>query len=83
VISQGKVSSPTRRAALLAADSQRSAEAKVREIFLLVYARPPQPRELDLALGHLAKAKDKNGEKVVIEDILWALTNTKEFMYNH
>lgn len=80
---QGKVASPTGRAAVLAADSQRSPEQKVREIFLLAYSRPPTPRERDLALGHLAKAAEKKGEKAVIEDILWALINTKEFMYNH
>lgn len=80
---QGKVSAANGRSAALAGDAKRSPEEKVREIFFLVYSRPPKPRELELALGHLAKAQAKKGEKVVIEDILWALINTKEFMYNH
>ncbi|MDB5385019.1 MAG: hypothetical protein JWM11_665, partial [Planctomycetaceae bacterium] len=47
------------------------------------FSRPPKPRETALALGRLAKAKDPVAEKAAIEDILWALINTKEFMYNH
>jgi hypothetical protein len=33
-----------------------------------------------VALGHLSKAKD---EKLAFEDVLWALVNTKEFLFNH
>ncbi|MDB5339572.1 MAG: hypothetical protein JWN70_5191 [Planctomycetaceae bacterium] len=80
---QGKVSSPVGRAAVLSADTVRTPEQKVREIFLFVYSRPPKAHELELALKHLGKAKDKQAEKSAIEDILWALINTKEFMYNH
>jgi hypothetical protein len=79
----GKVSSPTGRAATLAADTTLALEKKVRQIFLLVYARAPRPRELDLALRHLALAKNRADERAYLEDLLWALINTKEFMYNH
>jgi hypothetical protein len=79
----GKVSSPTGRAAVLAADASLSAEQKVRQIFLLVYSRNPKPREVELALRHLSRAKNKIEEKSALEDLLWALINTKEFMYNH
>jgi hypothetical protein len=33
-----------------------------------------------VAIAHLSKAKD---EKTAYEDILWALVNTKEFLFNH
>jgi Protein of unknown function (DUF1553)/Protein of unknown function (DUF1549) len=79
----GKVSSPTGRAAALSADASLSAEKKVRHIFLLVYSRAPKPRELELALRHLSRAKNQTEEKASLEDLLWALINTKEFMYNH
>ncbi len=77
---QGKLSSGGARAALLAADQERSREAKVREIYLRVYSREPADDEMAVALGHLEKSKD---EKLAFEDILWALVNTKEFLFNH
>lgn len=79
----GKVSHLSGRAAKLAADTTKSREQKVREIFLLVYSRAPAQKELDLALGHLAKVQNPQEEKAALEDILWALINTAEFMYNH
>lgn len=77
---QGKLSAAAGRAALLAADKNRSREEKIREIYLRVYSREPLADEAAVALGHLAKAKD---EKLAFEDILWALVNTKEFLFNH
>jgi hypothetical protein len=78
-----KVSSPTGRAAVLAADTSLSREKKVRQIFLLVYSRAPRPGDLDRALRYLSRARNQAEEKAAIEDLLWALINTKEFMYNH
>ncbi|MGD9722600.1 MAG: DUF1549 domain-containing protein [Pirellulales bacterium] len=77
---QGKLSAGEGRAALLAGDKERSREAKVREIYLRVYSREPAADEAAVALEHLSKAKD---EKSAYEDILWALVNTKEFLFNH
>jgi hypothetical protein len=78
-----KVSSPTGRAAMLSADTTKSQEQKLREIFMVVFSRAPRPKELELLLGHLATVKNPQEEKAALEDILWALINTKEFMYNH
>jgi hypothetical protein len=44
------------------------------------YSREPQPEELQKAADYLAK---KNGEKSAWEDMVWALLNTKEFLFNH
>jgi hypothetical protein len=66
--------------ATLAADKQKPAEEKIRDVYLLIYSRPPQPEESAIALAYIQKAKD---EKVAYEDILWALINTKEFLFNH
>jgi hypothetical protein len=79
----GKVSSPIGRAARLSADTNLSPAQKVRQIFLLVYSRAPTAREQDLALRYLSRAKDRTEEKAILEDLLWALINTKEFTYNH
>jgi hypothetical protein len=67
------------RAALLAADARPAAE-KVREIYLWVYARPPVADELQTVQAYL----NANGSgKEAYEDVLWALLNTKEFLFNH
>ncbi|MEX0677848.1 MAG: DUF1549 domain-containing protein [Pirellulales bacterium] len=77
---QGKLSDGGGRAALLAAQKERSREDKIREVYLRVYSRAPETDEMAVALGHLSKSKD---EKLAFEDILWALVNTKEFLFNH
>jgi hypothetical protein len=77
---QGKLSAGDGLAAKLAGVKERAREDKIREIYLRVYSREPLPDEAAVALAHLNKAKD---EKLAFEDILWALVNTKEFLFNH
>jgi len=77
---QGKLSADSGRAALLAGQKERPREDKIREIYLRVYSRQPESDEMAVAIGHLSKSKD---EKLAFEDILWALVNTKEFLFNH
>ncbi len=77
---QGKLSSTTGRAAKFSGENQRSPDDKIRELYLAVYAREPAADELSIALTHLAAAKNK---QQAYEDIVWALVNTKEFLFNH
>ncbi len=77
---QGKLSATSGLAAALAGDKDRPREEKIRQIYLRIYSREPQSDEAAVALGHLSKSKD---EKLAYEDILWALINTKEFLFNH
>ena len=77
---QGKLSAGDGRAAKLAGEQERAREDKIREIYLRVYSREPLADETAVAIAHLSKAKD---EKAAYEDILWALVNTKEFLFNH
>ena len=86
---QDKLASNTGRAALLVADS-RPDDEKLRELYLLAFARQPDTGELSLAREHLLKQpKDKEGKVVqadarkAYEDVIWALFNTKEFLFNH
>jgi hypothetical protein len=65
---------------VLAGEKDRAREDKVREVYLRVYSREPQADELAVAAKHLEKSPD---EKLALEDILWALVNTKEFLFNH
>ncbi|MBL8796258.1 MAG: DUF1553 domain-containing protein [Planctomycetia bacterium] len=87
-----KLKNPKSRAGLLAADSRPVAE-KIKELYLWVYARPPSAEELKIAEAFLAKpvvpAADVPRQQAALakqwpyEDLLWALLNTKEFLFNH
>lgn len=78
---QNKVGAGSGRAALMANDKDHSVEDKIRELYRWVYAREPQSDELQIALAHIEKHKDK--PQIAYEDIVWALVNTKEFLFNH
>ncbi|MGH7127996.1 MAG: DUF1549 and DUF1553 domain-containing protein, partial [Planctomycetaceae bacterium] len=72
---QNKIASGDGRAAQLAGDKDRPHEDKIRALYRWVYAREPQPEELQIALAHIAK--HEQDPKIAYEDILWALVNTK------
>src|SRR5437773_587125 len=88
---QDKLTSTNGCAALLAKDTQREDAARVRELYSTVYSRQPDTKELELALNYLGKkpkAQDgktdpKPDKQQGYEDIIWALINTKEFLFNH
>jgi hypothetical protein len=88
---KGKLAHPNGRAERLAKDS-RPAEARVKELYLVAFARGPRPDELKVALGYLNEPRvDAAGRKVEAQkaarenyqDLLWALMTTKEFLFNH
>ena len=65
---------------------------KLREVYLAAFSREPRAEELQTLGAHLAKSRfDAQGKPLdpqtakrqAYEDILWALINTKEFLYNH
>jgi Protein of unknown function (DUF1553) len=62
-----------------AKDARPDAE-KVEDMFFWAWGHKPTKEQLDAALGHISKhEKDK---KTAYENILWALINTKEFVFN-
>jgi hypothetical protein len=76
---QGKLTRPGGRIDALIRDARTDAE-KVEEMFLWAFARKPTERQLKVALDHIElHAQNK---KVAYENILWALINTKEFVFN-
>ena len=79
---QEKLAMDTGRPALMAKDDKRSDEEKLKEMYRLLFARDPVAEEFSLAKSHLEKlGPDKR--RAAYEDVVWALLNTKEFLFNH
>ncbi|MEX0818008.1 MAG: DUF1549 domain-containing protein [Pirellulaceae bacterium] len=78
---QGKLTAGGGRAATLAADKEREHQAKIRELYMLSFSREPLDDETAIAMAHIEKCGDDT--KRAYEDIVWALINTKEFLFNH
>jgi hypothetical protein len=88
---KGKLASSTGRAERLAKED-KPAEAKIHELYLAAFSREPRPAELQTALDYLAdpaigadgKPVDANkASREKFQDLMWALINTKEFLFNH
>jgi hypothetical protein len=77
---QNKVSAGEGRAALLAADTKHTQAEKIGQLYLEFYCRPPSADETEFGLSYI---KRTNNDRAAYEDILWALVNTKEFLFNH
>lgn len=88
---KAKLSSPTGRAERLMKDP-RPVEEKVRELYLAAFCREPRPQELKTAVEYLTEpGTAADGSPVDVQkstrenfqDLIWALINTKEFLFNH
>jgi hypothetical protein len=78
---QGKLSRGGGRVDVLAGPNDKRSDAeKIEELFLWAFAHKPTPDQLNTALAHIAK--NAANKKVAYENILWALLNTKEFVFN-
>ncbi|MCE9562109.1 MAG: DUF1549 domain-containing protein, partial [Planctomycetes bacterium] len=59
---------------------KKTPEQIIEELFLRTVTRKPTPKEM----ANLSKALAEEPNKVkVLEDIFWALLNTREFLFNH
>ena len=77
----GKVTSSKSVAATLASEKDgRGDMEKVTELFQRVLCREPAPYEIDESLKYLAS---ETGARKGYGNLLWALINTKEFLYIH
>ena len=72
-----KVGAETGRAATLA-NSKKTSYEMVDEIYLLVYGRLPTTAERQVAVR---LEKPQANRRKLIEDLLWALLNTPEFLF--
>jgi hypothetical protein len=76
---QNKIGSPLGQLARLLKDKAPDA-ALLEELYLAALGRPPKEAEAAALLDDIAQQPDK---KAAFEDVLWAILNTKEFLFNH
>ncbi|MBU6173251.1 MAG: DUF1553 domain-containing protein, partial [Planctomycetes bacterium] len=86
---QNKLANENGRAALLAKET-RPVKELIREVYLLALAREPSDEEILQSQSYLdTKCEGKEGEewkkakRRAWEDLLWAMINSKEFLFNH
>ena len=78
-----KIAAPVGTARRLS-DGPLSHPQIVEELYLATVSRFPTGRERDLALASFKEAgAGPEARREATEDLLWALLNTKEFLYNH
>ena len=70
-------------------EDARPLRARIDELYLTAFSRPATEHEIRISLDFFAAGKDNEGKpsatvtRVQFEDLMWALINTKEFLFNH
>jgi hypothetical protein len=78
---QDKIARVGARADKITKDPRPDAE-KVTELFLVAVGSKPSEEKLKLALEHIEKHKASKTTKLAYENIIWALLNSKGFLFN-
>ena len=79
---QELVTSPGNVIAKLLEQQELSQEERLQQIYVTAYARAPTPAE-QTAILDLLRDADAGQRKAVYQDVLWAIFNSKEFVYVH
>jgi len=88
---KGKLAGANGRAERLVKSGGTEAD-KIRSLYFTAFSRPPSTEESKQAEEYLARPlTDTKGEpvdplkakRISLEDLIWALMNAKEFLYNH
>ena len=61
-------------------DQKKSDEEIIRTLYLAAVSREPNTAELEAAKAHIAAGDDR---RLALEDVGWAILNTKEFLFQH
>ncbi|MDB5391280.1 MAG: hypothetical protein JWM11_6926, partial [Planctomycetaceae bacterium] len=77
---ENKIGDGNGRVAVLIKDKKTDAEC-IEELYLATLGRAALPNELTKTTGFLIQHKAERQQ--ALEDVLWSLLNSKEFMFNH
>ena len=89
---QDKLSGAGGNAQKLTSQKERMNEDKITELYKLAFSRNPKDDEMKTAISYIKKKteqiendanKKEDSIKMAYEDLVWALLNTKEFLFNH
>ncbi|MBP87594.1 MAG: S-layer protein [Planctomycetaceae bacterium] len=75
---QGRLSNGNGRARQLVQNEELTDAQKVTELYYWGYSRPPRDEELKFVLSYIEPNENK---QQAYEDLLWAIFNTKEFLF--
>lgn len=75
----GKISAKDGRVAKLAKEVEDNKQA-VRQLFLQAFGRPPTEKEIGEGVSIVEAAENR---QLGLEDLCWALMNSREFIFNH
>lgn len=76
---EGKLQNGAARIAKLF-EAKRPTPEMVEELYLATFSRYPTPQEVTIATGYI----DRDSEpRKAVEDLLWTLLNSREFLFNH
>ena len=77
---QAKLTDEAGRAAALAASSDPAA-VLIEQLYLAALSRRPTASETTTALEYLSQRSEQR--RAAFEDLVWAVINSKEFLFNH
>ena len=66
----------------LAKDPALEQQGRIRKLYMMAFSREPKPHEYEAFKNYLESA-EKGAEVQAYQDIMWAIINTKEFLFNH
>jgi hypothetical protein len=63
--------------------SDKPREERIQELYHVAFSREPSASEMSFAMEYLATNPAEPVSKERFQDLIWALINTKEFLFNH
>jgi hypothetical protein len=79
---QDKIAAGDGTSGKLANQKDLSDTDKIYELYARAFSREPVAGEIEASLAYLG-AKEADAKRDAYQDIVWALINTKEFLFNH